>query len=284
MAFLYSKRLFCALEESAGKMAWPPLSKLLPPYEKRKPSEIKIGIGISGGVDSAFSAYILKKIYNFDCVGIHFRNWNRLYSHSDRSKSKAIGIGAKQNDYYQCDERELEDFTKICEYLEMPYKIREYYDEYWTQVFCPFIEQLKTGTQTPNPDIQCGKILQFGIIQQDILQQLKLDYFATGHYADIGWSPHVFEQNKHHSPIQQWTPQLMVPTDVSQDQTYFLSQIHYSSLYYHIFPLSTLRKAHIRLFMKHHCANGHTLQSLRKPENMFQFLWNKRSSKGVFLL
>eukprot|EP01084_Bolivina_argentea_P102302 183279_1 len=117
-----------------------PLYTILPPFENRHPSEISIGIGLSGGVDSTTSAYILKH-HGFNVVGIFMINWN------DYSNDNGI-----------CYEKELNDVRDLCSKnkLDIPLKLIEFDDNYFNHIFVDFINDLSSGYFTPNPDANCA--------------------------------------------------------------------------------------------------------------------------------
>ena len=222
------------------------IHSFLPSYEKREPSKIKIGVGLSGGVDSSMTAYILSKYYKFNVIGVFMINWD--LSFYDNSKTN-------NNIKYssQCFEQELRDVRQLCNLVEIPLKLVEFQSDYWNDVFLnDYIDKMiENPNITPNPDCSCCKLITFGKFHDFILNQLECDYVATGHYANTTefeiidkLSLHtVSEEKSQVRNIKHRGKVLRQASDVYYDQTYFLSRINPQALNKHIFPLSTMYKS-----------------------------------------
>ena len=199
----------------------PPLSSFMPPFETRHPSEIKVGIGLSGGVDSAVSAYILRE-HGFNVTGIFMINWSEHINGNDK------GV---------CYENELSDVRDLCSTngLNIPLKLIRFDDNYFNRIFVDFISELSFGQTTPNPDALCSKLIAFGELHRFALTELECDYVATGHYAAIKWERTDGE----------YFPHLQQSKERRFDQSYFLSQIAYESLLdgRHLFPIGNFYKS-----------------------------------------
>lgn len=116
-------------------------------------------VGLSGGVDSALSAYLLQK-EGYKVIALFMKNWD-------------------EED--QCPaEKDYQDVISICETLKIPYYTVNFTQEYQERVFQPFLEECKKG-HTPNPDILCNSEIKFDLFYAKA-RQLG-DYVATGHYA-----------------------------------------------------------------------------------------------------
>lgn len=120
---------------------------------------MKIAVGMSGGVDSSVSAYLLKKA-GHDVLGITMKLFND-------QKSDEIVINAK----------------KICEELKIKHVVLNLEKEFKDLVINDFIDNYRNG-KTPNPCVLCNKYFKFGLLYQKA-KDLGYDYIATGHYVDI---------------------------------------------------------------------------------------------------
>ena len=118
-----------------------------------------VAVGMSGGVDSAVSALLLKEA-GYDVFGLFMKNW-------DEKECPA--------------EADYQDIVAICHKLDIPYYTVNFTDAYYNQVFAGFVEDLKKGF-TPNPDILCNREIKFDALFKKALE-LGADYLATGHYA-----------------------------------------------------------------------------------------------------
>jgi tRNA-specific 2-thiouridylase len=164
-------------------------------------------VGLSGGVDSALSAYLLKKD-DFNVVGVFMKNWD--------------------GEQEQCQiKKDLEDAQKIALFLDIPFKTVDFVKEYKKFVFDDFLEKIEKGL-TPNPDIFCNKFVKFDAFYQWALSE-GADCIATGHYARIC---------DHH--------RLLSGLDEKKDQTYFLYAIYPDHLKNILFPIGHLLKTEVR--------------------------------------
>ena len=171
-----------------------------------------VGIGLSGGVDSAVSAYLLKQ-QGYEVVGVYMSNW-------------------KETDENGCctGEKDWEDVRNICNKWDIPYYSVDLSSEYYEDVFRLFIEEYRKG-RTPNPDVLCNREIKFGYFANKI-KGMGLDYLATGHYAKV-----VHQDGRHY---------LYRSKDENKDQTYFLNQVSEIQLSNVIFPLEDIEKQEVR--------------------------------------
>lgn len=178
-------------------------------------------VGLSGGVDSAVSAYLLKK-QGYNVIAVFMQNWDSLINNESNYVS--------QND--KCDAQIDYDYAlQVAKQLDIPLHRVEFIKEYWDNVFQYFVNEYNNG-RTPNPDVLCNKHIKFESFYQYAKQNFNCDYIATGHYAKI-----VFENNQHY---------LALCKDQNKDQTYFLCQINPNYLKNILFPLADLDKNEVR--------------------------------------
>lgn len=175
-------------------------------------------VGMSGGVDSSVSAYLLKK-EGYRVIGLFMRNW-------DANLNNDIQGNPTLNAPICPQEQDYNDALKVCEKLEIPLKRIDFVKEYWDSVFTYFLDELKKG-RTPNPDIMCNKYIKFDVFARKA-KELGADFIATGHFARL-------EKGR-----------LLRGLDENKDQTYFLSQVAKEQLKNVLFPIGHLTKGEIR--------------------------------------
>lgn len=177
----------------------------------------KIAIGLSGGVDSAVAANLLKENKDYEVIGVFMQNWDDY-------------LGEQSNNACSWVE-DWNDAQQIAKQLEIPlYKV-SFVKEYWEEVFAKFLSELKQGF-TPNPDIWCNRIIKFNYFIKYVEEKLGANYIATGHYAKI-----MFKNSNYY---------LAEAKDKFKDQTYFICQINSQVLSKLIFPLADLTKKEVR--------------------------------------
>ena len=178
----------------------------------------KVIVGISGGVDSIVSAYLLKK-EGYLVEGLFMRNW-------DSSINNDINGNPTLNNNICSQEQDYNDALNVCEKLGIKLHRIDFIKEYWDYVFTYFLDELKKG-RTPNPDIMCNKYIKFDMFKKEA-DKLGADYIATGHYARM------------------IDGKLYKGIDKNKDQTYFLSQVSKNQLSNVIFPIGELTKPEVR--------------------------------------
>ncbi len=183
---------------------------------------MKILVGLSGGVDSAVAAYLLKqKGYQVECA--FMRNWDSLTNNDI--------LGNPTLDEAICtQEQDYNDALEVARLLDLPLHRVDFIQEYWDDVFTTFLKEYKNG-RTPNPDILCNKYIKFDAFFK-FADEHGFDKVATGHYARV----------IHHEGYSE----MVKAIDSSKDQSYFLCQISQDALKRTLFPLGEVYKKEVR--------------------------------------
>ncbi|WP_304683529.1 tRNA 2-thiouridine(34) synthase MnmA [Ileibacterium valens] len=220
---------------------------------------MKVLVGLSGGVDSAVAAYLLKE-QGFDVTCCFMRNWDSFANNDIKGNPEIFNNTCPQEDDYQ-------DAKKVAEKLGLPLLRVDFIKEYWDQVFTVFLSEYGKG-RTPNPDILCNKYIKFDAFYNYALKN-GFDLIATGHYASNDYkekSPQevrlIFDQTitQTKADSENKTETTGKPTekeksvyislrramDQNKDQTYFLAQIPQNALSRTLFPLGHLSKPEVR--------------------------------------
>jgi tRNA-specific 2-thiouridylase len=183
---------------------------------------MKVMVGLSGGVDSAVAAYLLKK-QGYEVVAGFMRNWDAM------ANGDYLGNPTVNDD--QCpQEKDYQDAQKVAEKLGIPLLRVDFIKEYWDHVFSFFISEYECG-RTPNPDILCNKYIKFDAFLE-FAKKNGCQMIAMGHYAKR------IEKDGHYY--------LMKCKDTNKDQTYFLSQINEEQIKSCLFPLGDIDKPEVR--------------------------------------
>lgn len=177
---------------------------------KPKGVQGKVFVGLSGGVDSSVSAYLLKKA-GFDVTGVFIKVW--------------------QPEFVECTwKQDRLDAMRVCAHLNIPFLDLDLEEEYKKDVFDYMIREYKSG-RTPNPDVMCNKFIKFGGFLKFALQR-GADAVATGHYA---------------RNINNF---LYSGLDQNKDQSYFLWTLSKDKLEKILFPIGHLEKSEVRKIAK----------------------------------
>ncbi|WP_047458188.1 tRNA 2-thiouridine(34) synthase MnmA [Vibrio fluvialis] len=178
-------------------------------------SQKKVIVGMSGGVDSSVSAYILQQ-QGYQVEGLFMKNWEE-----------------DDNEEYCTAAEDLADAQAVCDKLGIHLHTINFAAEYWDNVFEYFLAEYKAG-RTPNPDILCNKEIKFKAFLEFADEVLDADYIAMGHYVR-----RTFPQNGE-------KPQMLRGLDSNKDQSYFLYTLSHEQVDRSLFPVGELEKPEVR--------------------------------------
>ncbi len=188
-------------------------------------------VGLSGGVDSAVSALLLKKD-GYEVVGVFIKTWHP--------------------DFLECnEEEERRDAMRVAAFLDIPFLTFDFEDVYKKEVADYMIREYKVG-RTPNPDVMCNKEVKFGAFLKKALA-MGADFVATGHYAGKKNSSVFFSGPRVKSPDHSKNTEeffLLKSIDPSKDQSYFLWTLGQEQLSKILFPIGNLKKTEVRRLAK----------------------------------
>ncbi|MDY0105577.1 MAG: tRNA 2-thiouridine(34) synthase MnmA [Giesbergeria sp.] len=174
----------------------------------------RVVVGLSGGVDSAVTAHLLKQ-QGHEVVGIFMKNWE------------------DDDDSEYCSSRQdFLDAASVADVLGIEIEHVNFAAEYKDRVFAEFLREYQAG-RTPNPDVLCNAEIKFKAFL-DHAMRLGAEKIATGHYARVRQNPAtgLFE--------------LLKGLDPSKDQSYFLHRLNQAQLAKTLFPVGELHKTEVR--------------------------------------
>src|SRR6187397_3735541 len=172
----------------------------------------RIVVGLSGGVDSAVTAWLLKKA-GHEVVGIFMKNWEE-----------------DDDDEYCSSRQDFLDAASVADVLGIEIEHVNFAAEYRDRVFAEFLREYQAG-RTPNPDVLCNAEIKFKAFL-DHAMGLGAEKIATGHYARVEERDGRFA--------------LLKGLDPGKDQSYFLHRLDQGQLSRTIFPVGHLRKSEVR--------------------------------------
>ena len=207
-----------------------PLSDITPAYRAlnlsdiQDPSQVRVIVGMSGGVDSSVSAVLLQQA-GFMVEGLFMKNWEE-----DDGTEYCTAMD------------DLADAQAVCDKIGMTLHTANFAMEYWDRVFEHFLAEYKAG-RTPNPDILCNKEIKFKAFL-DYALTLGADYIATGHYTRRS----VNYTNENGETVAQ----LLRGLDTNKDQSYFLHAVGGDKIAKTLFPVGELEKPVVRQIAEQH--------------------------------
>ncbi len=189
------------------------LADVLNEHSNKDYNQIKVIVGMSGGVDSSVSAVLLKEM-GFCVEGLFMKNWEE-----DDGTEYCTAL------------TDLADAQAVADKVGIPLHTANFSMEYWERVFEHFLDEYKAG-RTPNPDILCNKEVKFKAFL-DYALTLGADYIATGHYARRGFAV-------------DGKATLLRGLDKNKDQSYFLHAVSGDKIAKTLFPVGELEKPKVR--------------------------------------
>jgi len=177
-------------------------------------SKEPILVALSGGVDSAVSAALLKT-QGYDVSGVYVRTWE----HEEDILGECPGA------------KDLKDARSVAEAIDIPFSVVNFIDFYQNEVVMPMVSGYEQGI-TPNPDILCNRAMKFGALL-DYAEEMGFSALATGHYCK--------RKKSSGTPAELWEGE-----DKNKDQSYFLARITNEQLEKARFPLGEIEKPKVR--------------------------------------
>lgn len=187
----------------------------------------RIVVGLSGGVDSAVTAWLLKQ-QGHEVVGIFMKNWED-----------------DDDDAYCSSRQDFLDAAAVADVIGIEIEHVNFAADYKDRVFADFLREYSAG-RTPNPDILCNAEIKFKAFL-DHAFALGADKIATGHYARVRCCGHAGEPlDVLHAQAADGRFELLKGLDPAKDQSYFLHRLNQAQLSRTLFPVGELRKTEVR--------------------------------------
>ncbi|MDO4904408.1 MAG: tRNA 2-thiouridine(34) synthase MnmA [Lautropia sp.] len=173
----------------------------------------RIVVGLSGGVDSAVSAWLLKEA-GWNVLGLFMKNWE------DDDDSR-----------YCASRQDWLDAASVADVIGIDLEAVNFAADYRERVFKLFLDAYQSGL-TPNPDVLCNAEIKFKAFLDHAIE-LGAEHIATGHYAGV-------------RQAQAGNFELLRGVDANKDQSYFLHRLNQHQLSHVVFPLAQFTKPRVR--------------------------------------
>lgn len=181
-------------------------------FEKYLDKNDTVVVGMSGGVDSSVSAYLLKQA-GYNVIAVFMKNWD---------EKDENGNCTSDNDWH--------DVERVCQQIDIPYYSVNFVKEYWDRVFTLFLEEYRKG-RTPNPDVLCNREIKFKAFLE-YAEALGARAIATGHFVQ-----RLDKDSKSY---------LLKGVDIHKDQSYFLYMLKSRQIAKSVFPVGNITKLEVR--------------------------------------
>ena len=193
-------------------------------------------VGLSGGVDSTLTAYMLKS-RGCNVIGVTMALWDDSFPTVKDSDGALKAV--KDACFGPGEADDIEECKRFCKKYDIEYHVIDVKEQYKKEVIEYFKSEYRLG-RTPNPCIRCNRMIKFGALLQGVEKLgINYDYFCTGHYAKIVRpNEGLFGSNIRPAMIS-------TATDVSKDQTYFIYRVPSSVLEKVRFPLALMKKSDV---------------------------------------
>jgi tRNA-specific 2-thiouridylase len=179
----------------------------------------RVVVGLSGGVDSSVTAYLLKE-QGYEVIGMFMKNWH--------DESVTLSDDCPWID-------DSNDALLVANKLDIPYQVIDLSKEYKSRIVEYMFDEYAAG-RTPNPDVLCNREIKFDVFLKHAIE-LGADYVATGHYC-------------RRRENEDGSVSLLSGLDKGKDQSYFLCQLQQEQLQRILFPIGDLQKSEVRKIAK----------------------------------
>ncbi|MHB1460038.1 MAG: tRNA 2-thiouridine(34) synthase MnmA [Armatimonadota bacterium] len=202
--------------------------------ECEPPNGQSVVVALSGGIDSAVAACLLKQ-QGYAVIGVMLKFWSESALDSDSPADNRC-----------CTESAVDDARSLCQALNVPFYLINSEEPFLEKVVRPFVASYLNST-TPSPCLRCNALVRFPKLLQ-VKEALQADYLASGHYVRL----ETYDSCIH----------MLRAVDTSKDQSYMLYGLNQAQLKSIRFPLGTWKKADVR-----HWASEHGIPISRKPDS-----------------
>lgn len=200
---------------------------------------MKVAVGLSGGVDSAVAALLLKE-GGHEVTGVTMRLWREGAGFRGGGDGSCFGPGEAAN---------IESASRLAAAIGIPYRVFDCHDEYVRGVVDYFRSTYLAG-RTPNPCVRCNATIKFSLLPHLAREGgVEFERFATGHYARTERG----SDGRMH---------LLAGVDAAKDQSYFLCRLDQRQLEMALFPLGGMTKQEVRSV-----ARAHSLEAADHPDS-----------------
>lgn len=194
-----------------------------------KNKKLKIAVAMSGGVDSAVAAKLLKN-QGHEVVGIFLHFWHDTIDNENNKHDDLSAVALAKAENKCCSTEALLDARRVADKIGIPLYSMNFAKIFKKQVVDDFLAEYAKG-KTPNPCVRCNKLVKLGYLIKQA-KKLGFDYAASGHYARVKKKKLIYKLYK--------------AKDKNKDQSYFLYTFNQTELAHLLFPLGNYTKTQVR--------------------------------------